>query len=350
MTDVPPAAGASDKLNPVREVSIFLCYRRNDGSWSAEWLYRRLNDVEYLDKDGRRCRVRAYYDKTAPGIADWKSLHFPSLQTARALLVICTPGIAKDFSRSGHPDWVYEELRWWVRHRQAAPIVVDATGEGDRWLPGLITKKWPDINRIPLIQEEAELAVRASDLEYEARIRERIVGTVRELEHRTLFEDLERSRSQEKRLKWAFGVAILLLAVATFLGYYANEKKREAVKQASIAREQARIAEERQALAAGLLFRLIDRNQNGSTSMTFILELMNETVTRKHETEFVVIVLDVLNCWGPHKPTAVFDRFLSDLDGIENEDVRSRVQMLCDNVEADRNGRARPHPCQIRRR
>jgi hypothetical protein len=185
MTDTEPTPDASGALDAVCEVSIFLCYRRSDGSWFAEWLYRRLKNVEYPDSEGHRCRVRVYYDKTAPGVADWKSLHFPSLQTARALLIICTLGLAKDFSRRGHPDWVYEELRWWVRRRESAPIVVDATGEGDRWLPELLTKKWPDINRIPLIQRDAEFAVQAGDQEYEERIRQRIVDAVRELEHRT---------------------------------------------------------------------------------------------------------------------------------------------------------------------
>src|SRR6185503_19927944 len=110
MTTTGLSPDASRGLDTLREVPVFLCYRRSDGSWFAEWLYDRLNNIEYRDSDNHRCRLRVYYDKTAPGVADWKSLHFPSLQTARAMLLICTPGLAKDFSRRGHPDWVYEEL------------------------------------------------------------------------------------------------------------------------------------------------------------------------------------------------------------------------------------------------
>jgi hypothetical protein len=112
-----------------RDVRVFLCYRRNDGAWHAEWLSEHLSDTEFADSGGNRCRIRIYYDKEAPGVADWKSLHFPSLQASQALILICTPGIAKDFSKRRHPDWVYEELRWWIRHRSVSPIVIDATGE-----------------------------------------------------------------------------------------------------------------------------------------------------------------------------------------------------------------------------
>jgi hypothetical protein len=141
-----------------RDVRVFLCYRRNDGAWYAEWLNEHLSH-EFTDSGGSRCRIRTYYDKTAPGIADWKSLHFPSLQASQALVLVCTPGIAKDLSKRGHPDWVYEELRWWIRNRLTSPIVIDATGEGDRWLPEIIVRKWPNLNRIEIDKRQAEAAV-----------------------------------------------------------------------------------------------------------------------------------------------------------------------------------------------
>jgi len=68
------------------------------------------------------------------------------------LIVVCTPGISKNFSKRGQPDWVYEELNWWLQRRTSAPIVIDATGEGDRWLPEAITKRWPDLNRIDRVE------------------------------------------------------------------------------------------------------------------------------------------------------------------------------------------------------
>jgi hypothetical protein len=130
----------AEPIELLRDVPIFLCYRGNDGSFFAEWLYKRLNGIEYLDSAGHRCRIRAYCDKTAPGVSDWKSLHFPSLQTTRALLVICTPGIAKDLSDRGSPRLGVRRTTMVMRKRGPAPIVVDTTGEGERWLPDLLTK------------------------------------------------------------------------------------------------------------------------------------------------------------------------------------------------------------------
>ncbi len=358
----------------VHEVPVFLCYRRSDGSWAAEWLNDRLDGAEYIDRDGRRSRLVVYYDKTAPGVADWKSLHFPSLQTARALLVICTPGMAKDFSRRGQPDWVYEELRWWVGNRDTAPIVIDATGEGDRWLPELVTKKWPDINRIDLVQRDAEHAAATSDHEFDARIRHRIIGAIRESEHQTLFEELERSQRQERRLRWAFGIASVLLVLAVVAGYYARVQRQEAIAQQARAEEQARIAQERRleaiaqqvraeeqariaqerlALLGELANRLLDPGGSGTSNTGVILKLLDEVIRRTNEMQFMIVSLDVLSCWGPYTGTALgvtFEKLFSRLDSVADEDVRARVRMLRANVEAERSGKPRPYPCQMARR
>jgi WD40 repeat protein len=194
------APNSSLPVSP-RDVRVFLCYRRNDGAWYAEWLYEHLTKTGYADSDGKPCRIQIYYDKIAPGVADWKSLHFPSLQTSQALILVCTPGIAKDFSKRGHPDWVYEELRWWIKHRRTSPIVIDTTGEGDRWLPEIISRKWPNINRIDLEREQAETAVASENADFADRIKERVIGAIKESERGTVFEDLERSKKLSRRLK-----------------------------------------------------------------------------------------------------------------------------------------------------
>jgi len=219
-----------------REIRVFLCYRRQDGAWHADWLYRHLNNTSFTDATGKACRVRIYYDKTAPGVSDWKKLHFPSLQTSQAMIVVCTPGIATDFSRRGQPDWVYEELRWWSGHRDTAPSVVDATGEGDRWLPRLITRKWPDINRIDLNKDDA-VAAEGMDVDFATRIRERIIGAIRESEQRTVFEDLQRSNQLTKRLAVALSCVGLLFFLATSAVVVA-------LRARDAAEEQRRIAED----------------------------------------------------------------------------------------------------------
>jgi len=189
----------------VREIRVFLCYRRTDGAWHADWLFRHLNHAAFLDGTGKRCKTTVYYDQTAPGVADWKKLHFPSLQSSQAIILICTPGMATDFSTRGKPDWVYEELRWWSGHRKIAPIVVDTTEEGDRWLPRLITRRWPDINRIDFNKDDAAAAERTG-ADFATQIRERILGAVRESEQATTFEDLQRFKRLSTRLAVGIGL------------------------------------------------------------------------------------------------------------------------------------------------
>jgi hypothetical protein len=228
-----------------REIRVFLCYRRQDGAWHADWLYRHLNNTSFTDPADKACRVRIYYDKTAPGVSDWKQLHFPSLQTSQAIILVCTPGIAIDFSRRGQPDWVYEELRWWCGHRDTAPIVVDTTGEGDRWLPQLITLKWPDINRIDLNKDDAEAAENTSR-DFAQRIRERITDSIRESERRTVFEDLQRFKRLTKRLSVALSCAVFLLFVAvitTVWALKASERAEQSVQQRIVAEQSRAIAQ-----------------------------------------------------------------------------------------------------------
>jgi hypothetical protein len=49
------------KLTPsVRKIHVFLCYRRTDGAWHAEWLYRLLKDASFTDASGNPCHLDVY--------------------------------------------------------------------------------------------------------------------------------------------------------------------------------------------------------------------------------------------------------------------------------------------------
>jgi serralysin len=120
-------------------LSVFICYRRTDGAAVAAWLHDRLGS-----SGGR---LKAYFDVNAAAVHDWTELHQQALQSADALLVVVTPGLYANF---GAKDWVHRELRWWTENRRTAPIVVDTTGEGERWLPDGLRKRWPNIQRVEL--------------------------------------------------------------------------------------------------------------------------------------------------------------------------------------------------------
>lgn len=213
-----------------RTAEIFICYRRGDGSVPAELINQLLSGHEFADANGDPCRIDVYFDQAAPGVGDWKLHLLPALQTAKALVVICTPGLAKDFSTAKESDWAYEELRWWIARRNSPPIVIDTICQGERWLPEPIVRKWPNLNRIDF--ERERLAGPAGE-EYAQRLRARIVGTIREHEQATTHEDLERYRRRTRQ----FAVATVLLGIASVgalaalgLAKY-NERRAQAQEQ-----------------------------------------------------------------------------------------------------------------------
>ncbi|MEM9387023.1 MAG: hypothetical protein AAGA68_18315 [Pseudomonadota bacterium] len=337
-SQVPSSASTSARL-----VEIFISYRRSDGDWHAEWLHRHLEGLEYVDNSGQPCILKTYYDKTAAGVDDWKLQNLGALRTARAMLLVCTPGIAQDLSkRKKGSDSLYAELKWWVRQRGVAPIVVDPKGDGHLWLPKLLTVKWPHINRIHLSSNEAESA----DPEYQLRLIDRIVGAIRELEQQTLAEDLAQSLRQERRLRWALTAASILLSVSIILGLYANERRRES-------NEKTRLAEESLTVAAGFLMRLLQYGRPGQTTSLELIKLITEVRDRADETQFVTVALQVLSCWGlaSIQSQLVHDAMVDMYAAIESSasgrepEVQSRIATLKANTAAARSGSEAPHPC-----
>ena len=213
-----------------KPLQVFLCYRRRDGARYAEFVYRALHDtVLGTTQDGER-RIHVYYDRTAPGVANWKALHFPSLESSHALVLISTPGTATEFAEPAEPDWVYAELRWWLEHRSAAPIVIDTTGDGTRWLPKIVTNKWPDINRIDLL--DVDIADERQRAECQGALRLRIVGTIRESEQATVFDNLQKERRLTRGLRIALSalsVLLLLLAASVVMTIRAGKQTQESV-------------------------------------------------------------------------------------------------------------------------
>ncbi len=131
---------------------VFICYRQVDGSEVAEWLYSKLHDRPVLEAPATRRespKLVVYFDQTVPAVADWTAKHQPALERAKAFLMVCSPGAAM---KAGKEDWVHRELEWWLAHKLVAPILIDPLGsEGDRWVPDLIKKHWPNAQRIKVL-------------------------------------------------------------------------------------------------------------------------------------------------------------------------------------------------------
>ena len=97
-----------------RIVEAFICYRRDDASFAGDWLHRLLDGHLYLDRDGSQCKLDVYYDQAEPGVANWKAHLEPSLHSTRALIVLCSHGLATNFSKGEVVDWAHREIDWWT--------------------------------------------------------------------------------------------------------------------------------------------------------------------------------------------------------------------------------------------
>ncbi len=237
---------------------VFICYRQSDGKDAANAVYDLLHGQEVTSIDPQTGEETAYvldvyFDQTAPVDKDWTAIHEPYLKRSRAFIIICTPGVKLN---EGQGDWVHEELDWWLQNNEAAPILIDALGEDDRYVPEKIAERWPNAQRIALVPEELEKLDSKELAVQQERTRARLIGGIttsgehylrRELEEQKeraaeLKAALDAQETSSRRFKRAFVVAVALLAVAAaamVFGYDRNSKMQVALAQAEDAQAEA---------------------------------------------------------------------------------------------------------------
>ncbi|MEZ6125361.1 MAG: hypothetical protein R3C49_19605 [Planctomycetaceae bacterium] len=132
---------AISESSKIANIDVFLAYRRGEGEGDsfADDLYERLSRNPVISySDGKEYQLSVFYDRRTPGSDDWQRFWRVRLRTARALILICTPGAAQP--RSALPDVLYEEINWWCKNRKNGPIVIDANGGGELAIPGPVRK------------------------------------------------------------------------------------------------------------------------------------------------------------------------------------------------------------------
>ena len=211
---------------------IFICYRRVDGGTAARRLYEMLDKWQTTGPENQLVQVDAYLDETMPGIADWKAMHRPYLEKARALVVVCTSGAKIN---DGPEDWVHMEIDWWLAHRGTAPILVDPQMEGLRYVPVAIARRWPDIQRIPLVEAEwSVLSGAALEAKTEA-VRRQIIGAILPSGAAIYAQELAIEQQRSRRLKGALLIAGLLLVAVGAAGAYAYNRRGAAQRSERVA-------------------------------------------------------------------------------------------------------------------
>jgi WD40 repeat protein len=145
-----------------RRLRLFIAYRQGatEGDACALWLHRKLSGAS-LESDGEgTAKLETYLDVRSPALGNWTEKWLGDLKTARALVLVCTPGVV---DRRSDSDWLYREINWWVRNRKVAPILVDACGAGANVVPQPVAAKWPYAQRIPwsadATDDEKEIAL-----------------------------------------------------------------------------------------------------------------------------------------------------------------------------------------------
>lgn len=199
----PKMVDARDKLN------VFLCYRQVDGKETASWLYETLNGLSIEEEGGghHAAVLDVYFDQTAPAVSNWHEVHQPALMRARALIFVCSPGASV---KHGKDDWVHNELIWWIKNRRAAPILIDSTGQAERWIPQSIMSRWPDAQRVEVRVTTWE---KLSELDRRTQIRRvtgQIISGIRLSESRVRDDVLHAKRKEILRLR----VMVCLLFIA----------------------------------------------------------------------------------------------------------------------------------------
>lgn len=246
---------------------IFICYRQADGAVAAARIYTLLQDhaIPVPSKAGQKDSLPlldVYFDQAAPGVEDWTAIHEPYLKRARAIIVICTPGAKLN---EGQQDWVHREIDWWLGHREMAPILVDPLGEDIRYVPGSIASKWPNAQRIKLIERDWEGLSDDDRLALDERVKTQFLGAIIPSGDSFYRQELEQEKNRVARLlrtrRTAVGLTaafVVLAAIAVWI-YSLKNAADEAAMTAETARQlaQTRVIEG-QAVRAETEAKLLD--------------------------------------------------------------------------------------------
>ena len=221
---------------------IFLCYRHEDGRELAEWLDKNLN--------GRTCTVEdqdepavidVYFDEKTPGGVNWKEIHQPALKLSKCMLFIATPGA---FAELPEEDWVHKELKWWVKHRQVSPIVINPTREGQRWLPQILKKRWPDSQHINVDLAAWQILEPNARNEIEEQAIQRIVDGITYSKSKTTQQELQKQKRRTQAIFALFAITASLLLATLWQWQKASENKKLAVENEIIAKQNEKKAVE----------------------------------------------------------------------------------------------------------
>jgi WD40 repeat protein len=208
-------------------IPVFLAYREFDGLTHAELLYSQLREqpLPALSPTGAiddAPKLDVFFDKMSPPGKEFPEVNQPKLAKAQALILVVTAGTA---ARLQGRDWLYKEIDWWLANRpEAAPLLVDTTGEKLRWAPNAITARWNNLQTVDFSLEDQHDKNRISV--------SLILAAIVASRGARINKDLIRERKRRRILQYALAAVVLLLGLSAWAGFLAYSQ-REAARRAN---------------------------------------------------------------------------------------------------------------------
>ncbi len=104
--------------------------------------------------DGQEATLTTYWDQAAAAVGDWQQIWDGELRTARAFILVCSPGTA---SRRDGVDFLFDEIEWWLSYRpDIAPIIINAGDPAKAPLPEPVGDRWPNAQWVNWSQDPVE--------------------------------------------------------------------------------------------------------------------------------------------------------------------------------------------------
>ena len=265
---------------------VFICYRQIDALTTAEKLFGILNKWRTKDARSRDIELDLFFDRNMPGVADWRDLHRPYLERARALIVICSPG-AK--TNHGDDDWVHWEIDWWLENRKQAPILIDPVLGGARYVPDQIAKEYPEIQRIAFLEKEWHGLTGQELEEKTAGLRNQVIGAIIPSGAEIYRQELEKEKQTARRLRRRLILTLVLLLTSSLLGAFAYQQQQEATLNERMSNAAFLDASAAQLLTRASQFDLIAGQETTRLrNLNLLMSTQKRAGARQHNLEYEI--------------------------------------------------------------
>ncbi|HKO81240.1 MAG TPA: PAS domain-containing protein [Chitinophagaceae bacterium] len=123
------------------ERSIFISYRKSDGSDLANWVHKNLNGRSHKISH-EVFMLTTQLDAGSASGSDWKKEFIvKELSLADFICIVCSPAAVN--VKSDGMDYFDYEISWWIENRKNSPPILVATkGDSDKYIPAKVRNTW----------------------------------------------------------------------------------------------------------------------------------------------------------------------------------------------------------------